>query len=81
MPAAVRALRLLPIGTGLGVHVGWQRLGYLLDMGFTRDVWMHRMDIARAADAAPDLTPEHDGRIVALPHRPGRPRVPLRRRR
>ncbi|MGA9858667.1 MAG: maleylpyruvate isomerase family mycothiol-dependent enzyme [Solirubrobacteraceae bacterium] len=64
MPAPVRALPLLPIGTGLGVHIGWQPLRYLFDMGFTRDVWMHRMDIARAAGTAPELTPEHDGRIV-----------------
>ena len=65
MPAAVRALPVLPIGTGLGVHIGWQPIGYLFDMGFTRDVWMHRIDIARAAGAPLELTPEHDGRIVA----------------
>ena len=34
-------------------------------MGFTRDVWMHRIDIARAAGIAPELDAEHDGRIVA----------------
>jgi uncharacterized protein (TIGR03083 family) len=65
MPAPVRALPLLPIGTGLGVHIGWQPISYLFDTGFTRDVWMHRIDIARAADTPPELTPEHDGRIVA----------------
>jgi uncharacterized protein (TIGR03083 family) len=65
MPAPVRALPVLPIGTGLGVHIGWQPIGYLFDMGFTRDVWMHRIDIARAAGIPPELTPEHDGRIVA----------------
>jgi uncharacterized protein (TIGR03083 family) len=65
MPAVVRALPILPIGTGLGVHIGWQPLSYLFDMGFTRDVWMHRIDIARAAGVAPELTAEHDGRIVA----------------
>jgi uncharacterized protein (TIGR03083 family) len=65
MPAPIRRLPLLPIGTGLGVHIGWQPLGYLFDMGFTRDVWMHRIDIARAAGIEPELTPEHDGRIVA----------------
>jgi uncharacterized protein (TIGR03083 family) len=65
MPAMVRLLPVLPIGTGLGVHIGWQPLGYLFDMGFTRDVWMHRIDIARAAGVAPQLTPEHDGRIIA----------------
>ena len=65
MPAPLRALPVLPIGTGLGVHIGWQPVGYLFDMGFTRDVWMHRIDIARAAGIPPELTPEHDGRIVA----------------
>jgi len=65
MPAPVRALPLLPIGTGLGVHIGWQPLAYLFDIGFTRDVWMHRIDIARAAGIPPELTSEHDGRIVA----------------
>jgi hypothetical protein len=55
----------LPLGTGLGVHVGWQPLRYLFDMGFTRDAWVHRIDIARAAGIAPELTAEHDGRIVA----------------
>ena len=65
LPAPIRALPLLPLGTGLGVRIGWQPLRYLFDMGFTRDVWMHRIDIARAAGIAPELTPEHDGRIVA----------------
>ncbi len=65
MPAPLRALPVLPIGTGLGVHIGWQPLRYLFDMGFTRDVWLHRIDIARAAGATPELTVDHDGRIVA----------------
>jgi uncharacterized protein (TIGR03083 family) len=65
MPALIRALPVLPIGTGLGVRIGWQPLRYLFDMGFTRDVWMHRIDIARATDVTPKLTPDHDGRIVA----------------
>jgi uncharacterized protein (TIGR03083 family) len=65
MPAPVRALPVLPLGTGLGVHVGRQPLRYLVDMGFTRDVWMHRMDIARAAGVEPELTAEHDARILA----------------
>jgi uncharacterized protein (TIGR03083 family) len=65
MPGPIRALPVLPIGGGLGVHIGWQPLRYLFDMGFTRDVWMHRIDIARAAGVEPELTAGHDGRIVA----------------
>jgi uncharacterized protein (TIGR03083 family) len=65
LPAPLRALPVLPIGSGLGVHIGRQPLAYLFDMGFTRDVWMHRIDVARAAGVEPELTPEHDGRIVA----------------
>jgi uncharacterized protein (TIGR03083 family) len=65
MPAPVRALPLLPIGDGLGVHIGWQPLRYLFDIGFTRDVWMHRIDVARAAGIELQLTAEHDGRILA----------------
>jgi uncharacterized protein (TIGR03083 family) len=41
------------------------RLGYLLDVIFTRDTWMHRVDIARATGHELVLTPDHDGRIVA----------------
>jgi uncharacterized protein (TIGR03083 family) len=65
MPGAVRALPLLPLGTAMGVRMGWKPIGYLAGIGFTRDVWMHRMDIARAAGIQPELTAEHDGRIVA----------------
>jgi uncharacterized protein (TIGR03083 family) len=64
MPAAVRALPLLPLGEMAGVKFGFQPLGYLFDIGFTRDVWMHRIDICRASRQPLDLTPEHDGRIV-----------------
>ena len=65
LPAPVRRLPLLPMGSPLGTRLGWQPLSYLFDMGFTRDVWTHRIDIARAAGVPPELTPEHDGRIVA----------------
>jgi len=56
---------LLPLGTVLSTRLGWKPLGYLFDIGFTRDVWMHRVDIARAVGAPLVLTAEHDGRIVA----------------
>lgn len=34
-------------------------------MGFTRDVWMHRVDAALATGRDLVLTAEHDGRLVA----------------
>jgi hypothetical protein len=40
-------------------------MAYLVDRVVTRDVWMHRVDIARAAGAELVLTAEHDGRLVA----------------
>jgi uncharacterized protein (TIGR03083 family) len=43
---------------------GW-RLGYLMDVIYNRDAWMHRVDVSRAAGREMVLTPEHDGRLVA----------------
>lgn len=40
-------------------------LGYLMDTIYLRDLWMHRIDIGRATDSRVELTPTHDGRIVA----------------
>lgn len=40
-------------------------LGYLIDIIYLRDTWMHRIDTTRATGAELVLTPEHDGRIVA----------------
>jgi uncharacterized protein (TIGR03083 family) len=40
--------------------------GFLVDTIFTRDTWMHRIDISRATERDLKVTPEHDGRIVAL---------------
>jgi uncharacterized protein (TIGR03083 family) len=39
--------------------------GYLVDVIQTRDTWMHRIDIARATGRAPQLSPEHDGLLIA----------------
>ena len=64
LPVAIGALRLLPLGSVDGVEFGWQPLSYLFDIGFTRDVWMHRIDICHATGRSIDPTPEHDGRIV-----------------
>jgi uncharacterized protein (TIGR03083 family) len=55
--------RYLPVP--FGPPVGWQPLKYLLDMGFTRDVWAHRIDLCTATDRPMQLTVDHDGRLVA----------------
>jgi uncharacterized protein (TIGR03083 family) len=68
---ALRARRRLPRPVArlpllkLPAPVGRQPLSYLFDVGFTRDVWMHRTDLALAAGKPLDLDAEHDGRIVA----------------
>jgi uncharacterized protein (TIGR03083 family) len=59
LPAVVRAL-VLPFGP----PVGTRPLGYLMDCVYTRDAWMHRIDISRAVDRPLLLTADHDGRIV-----------------
>jgi uncharacterized protein (TIGR03083 family) len=50
-----------PVGSGTEP---WT-FGYLLDVILTRDPWMHRVDISRATGRQMELTPEHDGAIVA----------------
>jgi uncharacterized protein (TIGR03083 family) len=42
----------------------WQ-YGYLVDTIFTRDTWMHRLDISRATGRDMVLTADHDGRLIA----------------
>jgi uncharacterized protein (TIGR03083 family) len=61
VPAAVRALPIKPGAPFAGV---W-RVGYLVDVIFNRDAWMHRIDLTRATATSLVLTPGHDGRIVA----------------
>ena len=39
-------------------------LGELMRVILTRDVWLHRIDIARAVGSAPDLDPDVDGRLI-----------------
>jgi uncharacterized protein (TIGR03083 family) len=72
-PAAVRSRRRTPALMRNAVHFKqdppfetekW-RYGFLVDTIFTRDTWMHRLDISRATARAMTLTPEHDGRLVA----------------
>jgi uncharacterized protein (TIGR03083 family) len=47
-----------------GVDESWT-VGYLVDVILTRDTWMHRIDISRAAGQAVELTADHDGVLVA----------------
>jgi uncharacterized protein (TIGR03083 family) len=60
IPSFVRAVR-LPFGPPLGVRP----VGYLMDRIYTRDAWMHRIDIARATARALDISAVHDGLLVA----------------
>ena len=55
----------LPEEQVVGTEREWWRIGYLLDVILTRDVWMHRSDIARATGRELQLTPAHDGVLVA----------------
>ena len=41
-------------------------LSYMLDVIYSRDTWMHRVDLARATNREMMLTREHDARMVAL---------------
>ena len=52
------------LSTGLPGESDWT-VGYLMDVVFTRDVWMHRVDLSRATGQPMVLTPDHDGRLVA----------------
>lgn len=55
-------MRYLPLP--FGPPIGWAPLKYLLDVGFTRDVWAHRIDIHQAIGRPMRLTAEHDGRLI-----------------
>jgi uncharacterized protein (TIGR03083 family) len=61
MPRPIASLKLL----NLPEPVGRQPLSYLFDIGFTRDVWAHRIDIAHAIAVEPAHDAAHDGRILA----------------
>ncbi len=54
----------MPMRVGAPLHETW-RLGYLMSTIYTRDVWMHRDDVRRATGREPELSAEHDGRVVA----------------
>lgn len=70
-PQAVRTRQRLPwllrqLRLPLGAPLGFASVGYLMNTIYTRDQWMHRHDIAQATGREMVLSPEHDGRIVAL---------------
>lgn len=61
LPALVRGIPIYSKDLG-----GWRKVGYLTDTIYSRDMWMHRVDICRATGREFVQTPEHDGRMVAL---------------
>jgi uncharacterized protein (TIGR03083 family) len=60
LPWLVRKIH-LPMGS-----LGFASIEYLMDVIYVRDEWMHRYDICAATGKKMVVTPEHDGRIVAL---------------
>ncbi len=72
-PKAVRARRRTPALARWAVRMKqdppfdaerW-RYGYLVDTIFTRDTWLHRLDISRATGQPMVLSADHDGRLIA----------------
>jgi uncharacterized protein (TIGR03083 family) len=63
-PGLIRR-RPMPVPQAVGgVEEKWT-LGFLVDVILTRDTWMHRIDVVRAAGQDLELTAEHDGVLVA----------------
>jgi uncharacterized protein (TIGR03083 family) len=60
LPRVVRGM-VVPFGP----PVGTKSVGYLTDRIFTRDAWMHRIDIAVATGRTLELSPDHDGVLVS----------------
>lgn len=56
-------MRYIPVP--FGDPIGWKPVNYLLEVGFTRDVWAHRVDIHAALGRPMALDPDHDGRLLA----------------
>lgn len=70
-PKAIRTRQRLPfllraVPFPFGPPLGTVSIGYLTDMIYSRDTWMHRIDICRATGREMVMTPEHDGRLLAL---------------
>ena len=71
-PKAVKARRRSPAPMSWAVRMKqdppfdaerW-RFGYLVDTIFTRDTWLHRLDISRATGRDMVLSADHDGRLI-----------------
>lgn len=60
-----RLMRHIPLKQQMREGEETWRMGYLVDVILTRDTWMHRVDVARAAGRPLELSAAHDGRIVA----------------
>ena len=60
-PALLRLMRIKAPG-----YEGSLSIGELIDSIFTRDMWMHRLDICHATGREMTQTSNHDGRITAL---------------
>lgn len=56
-----RLFRPMKLGDGTGGKIS---LGHLMDVVYTRDLWMHRNDISAATGKSFDVSPAHDGRII-----------------
>ena len=63
-PGLVRG-RTMPMPQTVGSSREAWTFGFLIDVILTRDTWMHRVDVARAAGLDVELTGEHDGVLVA----------------
>lgn len=61
MPSLMRRMKMKIDGP---VIETWE-LGYLVDTIYLRDLWMHRVDVARATGRELELSSEHDGRLIA----------------
>lgn len=70
-PIAIRKRDALPwivraIPLPMGPDIGLKSVGYLMDVIYPRDEWMHRYDICAATGKQMVVTPQHDGRLIAL---------------
>lgn len=66
LPRPLRRVR-VPLDQGGSTAAGMPArlsLGHLMDVIYTRDVWLHTIDIARATGRAHTPDPEVDGRLV-----------------